>query len=84
MLALPEGPCETCLGWKETEGSPAAPPMLLKDTLSPEGTQRGAAGGLEAWTPVLSFHSTPDWERLHFLSVSVLPAALVLVVAPAY
>lgn len=42
----------------------------MKDTLSPEGTQRGAAGGLEAWTPILSFHSTPDWERLHFLSVS--------------
>lgn len=42
----------------------------MKDTLSPEGTQRSPAGGLEAWTPALSFHSTPDWERLHFLPVS--------------
>lgn len=40
MLALPEGPCETCLGWKETEGRHAAPPMLRR-TPCPQRAPRG-------------------------------------------
>lgn len=42
----------------------------MKDSLSPEGTQKGATVGLEAWAPPLSFHSNRDGECLHFLPVS--------------
>lgn len=50
MLALPKVTRDTCLWWKEAEGRPVpCSSYAVKDTQSPEGTQRGAAAGLEAW-----------------------------------
>lgn len=67
-LELPEGPRETCLGLKEAEGSPAAPPHYEGHLVFRE-LPEGCCYRVRGLCPPLSFHSNLDWECLHFLPV---------------